>query len=84
MNVVPLPGKALVILDPSLRLVIDVIPSEDGHAQARSPFSELKEIIGRPDVFIANRNFRTKDSLFAFLSKNVHSPTANTDPFTVT
>ena len=32
----PLPGKSLVVLDPSLMLAIDVFPCEDGHAQERS------------------------------------------------
>ncbi len=32
----PLPGQSLVVLDPELRLVVDVIPCEDGHAQERS------------------------------------------------
>jgi len=72
MNVAPLPGKALAILDPSLRLVIDVVPCEDGHAQERSLFPELKEIIERRDVFIADRNFCTKDFLSAFFSRNAH------------
>ena len=31
-----LPGQALVVLDPSLMLVTDVILCEDGHAQERS------------------------------------------------
>ena len=32
----PLPGKALVILDPQLCLATKVIPCEDGHAQERA------------------------------------------------
>ena len=31
-----MPGQSLVVLDPELRLVVDVIPCEDGHAQERS------------------------------------------------
>jgi hypothetical protein len=32
----PLPGKSLVVLDPQRRLLVDVFPCEDGHAQERS------------------------------------------------
>ena len=32
----PLPGKSLVVYDPSLRIPIDVFLCEDGHAQKRS------------------------------------------------
>ena len=32
----PLPGHALVVLDPSLMLATHIIPCEDGHAQERS------------------------------------------------
>lgn len=68
MNVAPLPGKALAILDPRLRLVIDVIPCEDGHAQERRLFPELAKTIERGDVIIADRNFCTARFLFAFFS----------------
>lgn len=44
VNVAPLPGKSLVILDPRLRLAIDVIPCLDGHAQERSLLGEALEI----------------------------------------
>jgi len=31
----PLPGQALAVLDPDLRLAVDVFPCEDGHARLR-------------------------------------------------
>jgi hypothetical protein len=37
VNSAPLPGHALVILDPALMLAIDVVACEDGHAQERAP-----------------------------------------------
>jgi len=58
-NVAPLPGKSLVVLDPALRLAIDVIPCEDGHAQERSLLPELVETIEQDDVWFADRNFCT-------------------------
>lgn len=33
-----LPGKSLVVLDPELRLAMNVFATEDGHAQERSKF----------------------------------------------
>jgi len=72
MNVAPLPGKALAILDPRLRLVIDVIPCEDGHAQERSLFPELAETIEPKDVYMADRNFCTKNFLLAFFSRHAY------------
>ena len=43
----PLPGHALVILDPERGLIVDMIPCEDGHAQERSLFVELVEPFAR-------------------------------------
>ena len=36
-----LPGQALVVLDPSLMLVTDVVLCEDGHAQERSLLGQI-------------------------------------------
>lgn len=64
LNVAPLPGQALVVFDPQYRLVLDVLPCEDGHAQERSLLPELLETIETGDLWIADRNFCT----IAFLS----------------
>ena len=40
LNAAPLPGQALVVFDPQYRLVVDVLPCEDGHAQERSLLPE--------------------------------------------
>lgn len=55
----PLPGQALVVLDPSLMLAIDMIPCEDGHAQERSLFTQVLERVAAKDFWIADRNFCT-------------------------
>jgi len=55
----PLPGHALVALDPQLMLATHVIPCEDGHAQERSLSAELLELVEEKDVWIADRNFCT-------------------------
>jgi len=55
----PLPGHALVALDPSLMLATHIVPCEDGHAQERSLSLKLIELVDANDVWIADRNFCT-------------------------
>lgn len=58
-----LPGKSLVVFDPSLRMPIDVFPCEDGHAQERSLLNDVLATVKASDVWIADRNFCTRDFL---------------------
>ena len=58
-----LPGKSLVIYEPTSGLVTDVVPCEDGHAQERSLFQEVLSTVERDDLWIADRNFCTRDFL---------------------
>jgi len=39
----PLPGKVIAVLDPQTKLVTDIFPCPDGHAQERSLFNEVLE-----------------------------------------
>jgi IS4 transposase len=55
----PLPGQALAVLDPDLRLVVDVFPCEDGHAQERSLLDQVLPSVRLQDLWIADRNFCT-------------------------
>jgi IS4 transposase len=59
-----LPGQALVVLDPSLMLAIDVVLSEDGHAQERSLLDQVLETVSASDIWIDDRNFCTTGFLF--------------------
>ena len=59
-----LPGKSLVVFDPSLRMPIDVFPCEDGHAQERSLLSDVLATVEALDLWIADRNFCTRKFLF--------------------
>lgn len=56
-------GQAIVVLDPQRELVVDVFPSEDAHAQERSLFPLILETVKAGQVWIADRNFCTKDFL---------------------
>jgi IS4 transposase len=60
----PLPGFALVVLDPDLGLIVDVFPCEDGHAQERSLLRDVSKTIKPKDVWIDDRNFCTSFFLF--------------------
>ena len=60
----PLPGQALVILDPALMLATDVFSCEDGHAQERSLLARVLATVEANDLWIADRNFCTLGFLF--------------------
>jgi IS4 transposase len=59
-----LPGKSLVVLDPQLRLAIDVFPCEDGHAQERSLLGDVLSSVQANDLWMADRNMCTLGFLF--------------------
>jgi IS4 transposase len=60
-----LPGKSLVVYEPAWGLVTDVVPCEDGHAQERSLFKALVQTAQADDLWIADRNFCTRELLAA-------------------
>lgn len=66
----PLPGQAIVILDPALMMVIDMIPCEDGHAQERSLFTQLLECVTPKDCWISDRNFCTVSYLGGIIERD--------------
>ena len=65
----PLPGQALVVLDPALQLAIDILTCEDGHAQERSLLKRVLATVERFDLWIADRNFCTLGFLFGLHSR---------------
>ena len=54
-----LPGKSLVVMDPQRRLLVDVFPCEDGHAQERALLHAVLETVRAGELWIADRNFCT-------------------------
>jgi len=60
----PLPGLALVVLEPDRMLVTDVFPWEDGHAQERKILPQVLPTVEADDLWIADRNFCTTGFLF--------------------
>ena len=53
----PLPGKSLVVYDPSVEMAIDVFPCEDGHAQERALLGAVVSTVQAGDLWIMDRNF---------------------------
>jgi IS4 transposase len=64
-----LPGHALVVLDPQVMLVTDVIPCEDGHAQERSLLDRLLASVRPRDLWIEDRNFCTTGFVFGVVRR---------------
>lgn len=60
----PLPGQALVVYDPQLDLMTDIIPCEDGHAQERSLLGVALDLVRSKQVWIDDRNFCTTEFVF--------------------
>jgi IS4 transposase len=68
----PLPGKALVVLDPALMLAVDVFPCADGHAQERALLDDVLPTVQRGELWIEDRNFCTRKWLFGVAARGAH------------
>lgn len=54
-----LPGKAMVVLDPELMLILEMIPCEDGHAQERALIPQVLARVRAGELWIGDRNLCT-------------------------
>jgi hypothetical protein len=72
LNAAPLPGHCAVILDPRLKLAIDVIPCEDAHAQERTLLPQVLQTVERRDLWIADRNCCTTHFLFGIKARRAY------------
>ena len=61
-----LPGHSLVVYDPDLGLVLDVIPCEDAYAGERPLMPEVLPTAQDGDLWIGDRNFSTNGILFGW------------------
>jgi hypothetical protein len=68
----PLPGKSLVVFDYERDITVETIPCEDGHAQERSLFGKLLNLVRKGEVWIADRNFCTKKFLEGIVEREAH------------
>lgn len=64
-----LPGKSLVVYDPQLDCVVDVMPWEDGHAQERALLGPIAAMVEPGDLWIADRNFCVRGFLQAIIEE---------------
>jgi len=58
----PLPGQALVVLDPDVMLVTHMLPCEDGHAQERSMTPDLLALVAPGDCPLCQHRVRQPSS----------------------
>jgi hypothetical protein len=65
----PLPGQAVVVLDPEAMLMVDVFPCEDAYAQERSLLPEVLQTVRPEEVWIGDRNFCTTKFLFGVANR---------------
>lgn len=68
----PLPGLALVVLEPDRMLATDVFPCEDAYAQERSLLPQVLLMVQTGDLWIADRNFCTTGFLFGIAARKSH------------
>jgi hypothetical protein len=72
IGAVALPGKSIVILDPELRLAINVFPCEDGHAQERSLFNQVLSTVKEGELWIGDRCMCTLGFLFGLMKRGAN------------
>jgi len=65
-----LPGKSIAVLDPQQMLVTDIFLNQDGHAQERTMLPSILETIQARQVWIADRNFCTRQFLSGIAQKD--------------
>ena len=59
-----LPGKSLVVYEPGLGLVTDVVLCEDAYTQERALLTQVLPRVNAKDLFLADRNFCTTKFVF--------------------
>jgi hypothetical protein len=59
-----LPGKSLVVYEPGVGLVTDVVLCEDAYTQERALLTQILPRVRAHDLFIADRNFCTTKFVF--------------------
>lgn len=69
MRAAALPGQALVVLDPALRLVLRVFPCEDGHTQERALLDPVLATVKEGELWIGDRNFCTTRLVFGIFAR---------------
>lgn len=64
-----LPGKSLVVYEPDLGLVTDLVLCEDAYTQERALANQILPRVQAKDVWVADRNFCTSRFVFGLRSQ---------------
>jgi IS4 transposase len=67
-----LPGMSVVVLDPDSRLVCDLFPCENGHAQERALLPAVLETVQPGEVWMGDRNYCTTAFLAGLWQRRAH------------
>lgn len=68
----PLPGQALVVLQPDERLISGMFPCEDAHSQERSLLDAVLATVEANDLLLADRNFCTTNFFFGLVRRGAY------------
>lgn len=68
----PLPGQSLVVLDPALTLITDIILCEDAHTQERALIDQVLPLVRERDVWVEDRNFCTVEFLREVVNRHAY------------
>ena len=66
-----LPGKLVSVLDPDRELALGVVTTEDAHANERTLWDGILELLQERDCVVADRNFCTKGSLLRLAARKM-------------
>ena len=66
----PLPGKTLVVFDPGLGCVVDMLPAETGHTQDSSLLPDVFPMAEAGQVWVADRALCTRRFLFGVANRD--------------
>jgi IS4 transposase len=67
-----LPAQSLVVYDPDLELIVDVLPWKDAHDQERVLMQYLLERAVPGDLWMADRNFCTAPIIIGLIKRGAH------------
>lgn len=67
-----LPGQSLVVYDPELGLVLDLLPCEDAHTQERLLMQAILDQAQAGDLWLADRNLCTGPIIYKMIERGAH------------
>ena len=68
-----LPGKSLVVLEPDLGLISDLVLCEDAYTQERALLTYILERVQAQDLLVFDRNFTTRGFAFGIAQRGTSS-----------